>query len=103
MGTADELAIDVLINMLTTFSKDYVGIKTLVVGGQNASWPTPVKKKMEEMSDQQLERIRRLSRVAQNEVDATKASQPVIDDALDVESPIEPFLDDLIDFDASSL
>ena len=41
MGTADELALDILINALSTFSREQLGLKQLVVGGQNDDWPTP--------------------------------------------------------------
>lgn len=41
MGTADELALDVLINALSTFSREQLGIRQLVVGGENEDWPTP--------------------------------------------------------------
>ena len=32
MGTADELALDILINALSTFSQEQMGVKQLVVG-----------------------------------------------------------------------
>ena len=38
LGTSDELALDVLINSLTTFSKEHVPITQLVIGGINADW-----------------------------------------------------------------
>eukprot|EP00959_Pyramimonas_sp_CCMP1952_P184584 3859593-Pyramimonas_sp.AAC.3 len=38
LGTADELSIDILINSLTQLSREYVGIKQLVVGGYNDDW-----------------------------------------------------------------
>lgn len=41
MGTCDELAIDVLINMLLGFSKDFCGLRKIYVGGANRSWPLP--------------------------------------------------------------
>ncbi|AFY69734.1 hypothetical protein Pse7367_1443 [Thalassoporum mexicanum PCC 7367] len=40
LGTADAIAIDILINALQQFSKDYVAVETLIVGGQNEDWPT---------------------------------------------------------------
>lgn len=43
LGTTDELAFDVLLNMLMNFSKDCMGIKQVVVGGQVASWKAPVR------------------------------------------------------------
>ena len=41
MGSADEMGVDVLINSLITFSKEYFGLKTLVIGGTNIvdDWP----------------------------------------------------------------
>jgi hypothetical protein len=41
LGTADELALDALINALTTFSKEQLGIKQLVLGGENDDWAAP--------------------------------------------------------------
>lgn len=41
MGTADEMALDVLINTLMGFSKDHLGIKKMLVGGTNEDWPVP--------------------------------------------------------------
>ncbi|KAL4437358.1 hypothetical protein ABPG75_004497 [Micractinium tetrahymenae] len=41
MGTADELALDVLLNALSTLSREQLGIRQVVVGGQNEDWPTP--------------------------------------------------------------
>lgn len=41
LGTADELAIDILINCLTAFSKEQLGIKQLVFGGENEDWDLP--------------------------------------------------------------
>ena len=38
LGTADELSIDILINSLTQLSREYLGIKQLVVGGYNDDW-----------------------------------------------------------------
>ncbi|CAL5223590.1 g6127 [Coccomyxa viridis] len=43
LGTADELGLDVLINTLTCFSKENVGIKQLIIGGVNKDWPVPKK------------------------------------------------------------
>lgn len=43
MGTADELCLDVLINTILTFSKEYVGIKNLIIGGVNKDWPVTIK------------------------------------------------------------
>ncbi len=41
MGTADELALDILLNALSTFSREQLGIRQVVVGGQNEDWPVP--------------------------------------------------------------
>ena len=39
MGTADEMAFDVLINSLIQFSREYFGLKQVVIGGVNEDWP----------------------------------------------------------------
>ncbi|OLP20203.1 hypothetical protein BST81_01865 [Leptolyngbya sp. 'hensonii'] len=39
LGTSDAIALDVLINALQQFSKDYVTIEQLILGGQNEDWP----------------------------------------------------------------
>jgi hypothetical protein len=42
LGTADELALDVLINMLRTFSKEQLGIRQLLIGGSSVEgWSVP--------------------------------------------------------------
>lgn len=52
LGTADELSLDCLINMLTSFSLEYVGIKKLFLGGENQDWPRPKEVKSDmEVSD----------------------------------------------------
>lgn len=38
LGTSDLVALDVLINALRQLSQEYVGIKRLIVGGQNEEW-----------------------------------------------------------------
>jgi len=38
MGTADEMALDVLINAMSHFSQEYSGIRTLAIGGVNEDW-----------------------------------------------------------------
>jgi hypothetical protein len=43
MGTADELALDVLLNTLVGFSKECVGLKRILLGGQHDAWPLPDK------------------------------------------------------------
>jgi hypothetical protein len=41
LGTADEMALDVLINSLITLSREYVGIKQIFIGGDNENgWGT---------------------------------------------------------------
>ena len=41
LGSADEMCVDVLINALITFSREYFGIKTMHVGGEDVApdWP----------------------------------------------------------------
>jgi hypothetical protein len=41
LGSADEMCVDVLINAFINLSREYFGIKTLIVGGENAApdWP----------------------------------------------------------------
>jgi hypothetical protein len=41
LGTTDALALDVLINALKQFSRDYVAIDQLIIGGENEDWPIP--------------------------------------------------------------
>ena len=48
MGTGDELALDVLLNLLVGFSKDFAGIKRVLVGGVNRNWAVPEDKEDEE-------------------------------------------------------
>ena len=40
MGTADEMAFDVLINSLIQFSREYFGLKQVIIGGVNEDWTT---------------------------------------------------------------
>ena len=47
-GTCDELALDVLVNMLLGFSRDFCGLKKVYIGGVNRSWPLPEEDKEEE-------------------------------------------------------
>jgi Protein of unknown function (DUF3531) len=44
LGTSDAIALDVLINSFKQFSKDYVNIERLIIGGENSDWPTPTRK-----------------------------------------------------------
>ena len=39
LGTSDAIAIDILINALKQLSREYVTIKTLIIGGENEDWP----------------------------------------------------------------
>merc|ERR1739838_297523 len=41
LGTADELALDIFINMLTGFSKDFKPILQIIIGGDNSDWHRP--------------------------------------------------------------
>jgi len=41
LGTTDAIALDILINTVRQFSKDYVEIRQIIVGGENEDWPTP--------------------------------------------------------------
>lgn len=45
LGTSDALALDVLINALRQFSKEYVAIERLIIGGENEDWPIPTRKR----------------------------------------------------------
>ena len=40
LGTADEMALDVLINSLIQFSREYYGLKQIIIGGENEDWST---------------------------------------------------------------
>jgi hypothetical protein len=41
LGTSDAIALDILLNALTQFSKDYVAIEEVIIGGENEDWPIP--------------------------------------------------------------
>lgn len=41
LGTSDAIALDILINALKQFSKDYVNIEQLLIGGENEDWTIP--------------------------------------------------------------
>lgn len=41
MGTADELALDVLLNMLLGFSAEVAGLSRIMVGGEHERWALP--------------------------------------------------------------
>lgn len=40
LGTSDAIALDVLINALKQFSRDYVSLEQLIIGGENEDWRT---------------------------------------------------------------
>lgn len=40
LGTSDAIAIDVLINALRQFSRDYVALERVIIGGENEDWRT---------------------------------------------------------------
>ncbi len=40
LGTSDAIALDVLLNALRQFSRDYVTLEQVIVGGENEDWPT---------------------------------------------------------------
>lgn len=44
LGTADAIALDVLINAFKQFSKDYVTIERLIIGGENPDWKVASKR-----------------------------------------------------------
>ncbi|HEY9881886.1 MAG TPA: DUF3531 family protein [Leptolyngbyaceae cyanobacterium] len=41
LGTSDAIALDVLINAFQQFSREYVSVRRLLVGGENEDWPVP--------------------------------------------------------------
>ncbi|MGP1384250.1 MAG: DUF3531 family protein [Thainema sp.] len=41
LGTTDAISLDVLINVFHQFSKDYVDIQRIIIGGENEDWPVP--------------------------------------------------------------
>ena len=41
LGTTDALSLDVLINALRQFSREYVVIEKFIIGGENEDWPIP--------------------------------------------------------------
>lgn len=40
LGTADEMALDILLNALISFSREHVGLRKVMLGGRNEDWPT---------------------------------------------------------------
>lgn len=51
LGTTDALALDVLINALHQFSREYVAVRQVLVGGENADWPIPQSSRPEFVSE----------------------------------------------------
>lgn len=51
MGSADDLALDILINALKGLSLDHLGIRRLVIGGINEDWPVPDRSVMDVTMD----------------------------------------------------
>ncbi|MDY6937538.1 MAG: DUF3531 family protein [Cyanobacteriota bacterium] len=41
LGTSDAVALDILVNSLFQMSKEFVSLRQLIVGGENADWPLP--------------------------------------------------------------
>jgi len=41
LGTSDAIALDILINALRQFSREYVAIEQVYIGGENPDWPVP--------------------------------------------------------------
>jgi hypothetical protein len=48
LGTSDAIALDVLINALQQFSKDYVELVSVITGGENEDWPIQTSSQMQE-------------------------------------------------------
>lgn len=51
LGTTDAIALDMLINALQQFSREYVAIEEVIVGGENEDWPIPTSDRPEFISD----------------------------------------------------
>jgi hypothetical protein len=49
LGTADAMALDILLNALITLNTEYVSFNRVIVGGVNEDWPVPDRSEMEEM------------------------------------------------------
>lgn len=47
LGTSDAIALDILINALQQFSKEYVVIERLIIGGENSDWKVPESRRAE--------------------------------------------------------
>ena len=48
---ADAIALDILINALNQFSKEYVVIERLIIGGENSDWKVPESRRAEAIAD----------------------------------------------------
>ena len=51
LGTADAIALDILINALNQFSHDYVAIEEVIIGGDNPDWPIPENRRSDFIGD----------------------------------------------------
>lgn len=47
LGTTDALSLDVLINALGQLDKDYTPLERVIIGGENADWKIPGKRRSE--------------------------------------------------------
>ncbi len=45
LGTSDAIALDILVNALKQFSKDYIPVERIIIGGENEDWPIPGSRK----------------------------------------------------------
>lgn len=60
MGTTDELSLDILINLLIGFSKEFTTFTEIILGGENLDWPRSThKSRLEQLWD----RIKETDRV----------------------------------------
>ena len=51
LGTSDAIALDVMVNAMLQFSKDYVHIESLIVGGENEDWPIPEDLRQQDLAE----------------------------------------------------
>lgn len=51
LGTSDALALDVLLNTLHQFSREFVVIASCIIGGENQDWPIPDSSRPEFVED----------------------------------------------------
>ncbi|HIK55904.1 MAG TPA: DUF3531 family protein [Synechococcales cyanobacterium M55_K2018_004] len=54
LGTTDAIALDVLINSFQQFSKEYVPLKRLIIGGENPDWKIPGGRRQATFADESL-------------------------------------------------